>query len=51
MVWAIGNAEQIRTIPLEESQGYLTYGGDAYGNETHTPTSYHHFTPADKCPY
>jgi hypothetical protein len=49
MVWAIGTADQIRTVPLEESQGFLSYGGDVYGNETHTPTYHHYFTPADHC--
>ncbi|KAJ6092481.1 hypothetical protein N7486_007770 [Penicillium sp. IBT 16267x] len=49
MPWAIGTADQIRTIPLEESQGYLFYGGDVYGNETYTPTYHHHFTPSNQC--
>lgn len=41
-VWAIGTAEQIVSIPYEESEGYLTYGGSVFGNETHPP-AYHHF--------
>jgi hypothetical protein len=49
MVWAIGSADQIRTIPREESQGYLFYGGDVYGNETYRPTYHHHFTPSNQC--
>lgn len=41
-VWAVGTAEQIIAIPYEESEGYLTYGGSVFGNETHPP-AYHHF--------
>ncbi|KAI5455598.1 laccase-like protein [Mariannaea sp. PMI_226] len=41
-VWVVGDAEQIKQIPLEESIGYFTYGGDVYGNATHAP-SYHEF--------
>lgn len=50
IVWAIGTADQICAIPREESQGYLFYGGDVYGNETHTPTYHHYFTPSNQLP-
>lgn len=40
-LWVVGDAEQIRSVPLEYSQGYLDYGGDAYGNDTHDPTCIH----------
>lgn len=37
-VWIMGNASQIThgTSP-DIVAGYLTYGGDAYGNATHNP--------------
>ncbi|CRG90924.1 L-ascorbate oxidase [Talaromyces islandicus] len=43
-VWVMGNASEIThgTTPgLVE--GYLTYGGDAYGNSTHDPLVIHYF--------
>ena len=43
-VWVVGNASQIKSIPLEESEGYFTYGASVYGNETHDP-SVNHFFP------
>ncbi|KAK4212463.1 putative L-ascorbate oxidase [Rhypophila decipiens] len=39
-VWVVGNATQIEQVPMAESQGYLTYGGDVYGNENYNPTYY-----------
>lgn len=39
-VWVVGNSTQIQQIPLAESQGYLSFGGDVYGNNTHNPTYY-----------
>ena len=40
-VWVVGRAEQIATIPMPLSQGYFVYGGDAYGNSSHSPSVYH----------
>lgn len=42
-VWVMGNASQITAKGLEESTGYLTYGGDVYGNNTYAPTVAHFF--------
>lgn len=35
--WVFGDAEDILTLPQPMVQGYLTYGGDVYGNSTHWP--------------
>ncbi|KAK3991488.1 putative L-ascorbate oxidase [Cladorrhinum sp. PSN332] len=48
-VWVMGNADEIRKIPLTASQGYFTYGGSVYGNVTHSPTVYEYFDGTDKC--
>ena len=42
-VWVIGDADDITGKGLEESTGYLTYGGDVYGNDTFAPTVNHYF--------
>lgn len=42
-VWAVGTAEQIQDIPTDLSAGYLTFGGDVYGNATHSPQVYEAF--------
>ncbi|KAM7186812.1 putative L-ascorbate oxidase [Naviculisporaceae sp. PSN 640] len=39
-VWVVGNSTQIETIPMAESQGYLSYGGDVYGSDSHHPSYY-----------
>ena len=39
----MGNASQITAKGLNESIGYLTYGGSVYGNETYAPTVAHYF--------
>lgn len=49
-VWVNGNAEDIMQIPLSQSQGYLTYGGDVYGNSTNDPTVYQAFDGSAQCP-
>ncbi|KYK60778.1 ascorbate oxidase [Drechmeria coniospora] len=50
--WVVGSADQIRNIPFHYAQGYLEYGGDAYGNSTHEPTAMHEFDDAkpESCP-
>lgn len=43
-VWVMGNASEIthgRSPDLVE--GYLNYGGDAYGNASYDPLVTHHF--------
>jgi L-ascorbate oxidase len=38
----IGDSDQVlNRVPQPEVQGYLTYGGNVYGNETHWPTVVH----------
>lgn len=40
----MGNASEItRGTSPDLVQGYLTYGGDAYGNSTHDPLVNHYF--------
>jgi len=37
-VWVFGDAAQIvEEIPQPYVEGYLTYGGSAYGNDTYDP--------------
>jgi len=43
MVWVVGDAKDMTTIPFEESQSYLTYGGSVMGNTTHDPQMYEYF--------
>ncbi|KAK2591095.1 hypothetical protein QQS21_011229 [Conoideocrella luteorostrata] len=40
-VWIHGDAEDIVKVGRPAVQGYLEYGGDAYGNETHAPKVVH----------
>ena len=42
-LWVMGNASQITEKGLYESTGYLTYGGDVYGNKTFAPSVMHYF--------
>jgi L-ascorbate oxidase len=42
-VWIFGDANQITRIPHPMSQGYLTYGGSAYGNGSVYPRVVHQF--------
>ncbi|KAH8790942.1 putative laccase [Hyaloscypha sp. PMI_1271] len=43
-VWVMGNAtEVLGKVPRPDVEGYLTYGGDVYGNESHWPTAVHYF--------
>ena len=46
-VWVVGHADQIVTIPMDMGAGYFFYGGDAYGNATHSPNVYHFFDDTD----
>ncbi|KAL9115517.1 MAG: hypothetical protein Q9227_000838 [Pyrenula ochraceoflavens] len=40
--WVFGDAADILAdVPRPEVQGYLTYGGDVYGNESHAPRVVH----------
>ena len=36
-VWVFGDAEQVLALPKADVEGYLTYGGDVYGNSSHAP--------------
>ncbi|GAB1212780.1 hypothetical protein ATERTT37_001927 [Aspergillus terreus] len=43
-VWMMGNASEItRGVSPESLEGYLNYGGDAYGNASYDPIVQHHF--------
>ncbi|KAK9374435.1 Cupredoxin [Lipomyces chichibuensis] len=42
-VWVFGDREDIRSLPYESVQGYLTYGGDAYGSNTRWPRVMHYW--------
>ncbi|KAK5635758.1 hypothetical protein RRF57_011470 [Xylaria bambusicola] len=39
--FVFGDMEDIVTVGIPEVQGYLTYGGDVYGNSSHAPTVIH----------
>lgn len=40
-VWVFGDAEQVMKLPRADVEGYLTYGGGAYGNRSHAPDVVH----------
>ena len=41
-VWVMGDSEQVlNKVPKPEVEGYLTFGGDVYGNKTHWPHVVH----------
>ena len=43
-VWVFGDANDILTeIPHPYIDGYLEYGGSAYGNDTYDPLTYPFF--------
>ena len=42
-VFAFGNQADIKAQAGPISQGYLTYGGSAYGNDIHHPIVRHFF--------
>ena len=42
-VWVLGDAADILQKPRPDVEGYLTFGGNVYGNETHAPTVMHFF--------
>lgn len=40
-VWVFGDTSDILKYPKPLVEGYLTYGGGAYGNNTHDPEMIH----------
>jgi L-ascorbate oxidase len=41
-IWVMGNSSEVLgRVPTPEVEGYLTYGGDVFGNETHWPNMVH----------
>lgn len=43
-VWVMGNASEIMgRVSPGSVEGYLNYGGDAYGNASYDPHVRHHF--------
>lgn len=43
-VWVFGNATDIlREIPHPYIEGYLDYGGSAYGNDSYDPLAFDFF--------
>ena len=40
-VWVFGDTAEVLALPKPEVTGYLTYGGSAYGNQTHAPEVVH----------
>ncbi len=40
-VWVMGDYDQITKVPEPYVSGYLTFGGSAYGNESHAPSYVH----------
>jgi L-ascorbate oxidase len=49
--WVFGNASEITTIPHILAQGYLTFGGNAYGNKSVDPIAYHYFEQHPQNPW
>ncbi|OQO14183.1 hypothetical protein B0A48_01059 [Cryoendolithus antarcticus] len=43
-VWVMGDYEQIASIQHYDAAGYLEYGGNAYGNDSYTPSYVHQFS-------
>lgn len=42
-VWVFGDEADILKVPKPMVEGYLSYGGGAYGNTTHVPCAVHHY--------
>lgn len=42
-VWVMGEYEDIARIPYSGAQGYLDFGGSAYGGDDHWPVAYHNW--------
>lgn len=40
-VWVMGNATEILSVPVDDVEGYLVYGGSVYGNESFDPMPVH----------
>jgi hypothetical protein len=44
VVWVMGNASEVtRGVPPDLVSGYLSYGGDAYGNSSYDPLVSHYY--------
>lgn len=41
-VWVMGNETEVLKLPRPEVEGYLTFGGDVYGNESHWASVVHY---------
>ncbi|USP75998.1 hypothetical protein yc1106_03272 [Curvularia clavata] len=41
--WIFGDYNDIASIPYNGAQGYLNFGGNAYGGEGQSPTVYHYY--------
>ena len=42
-VWVMGDYEQIASIPYSGAEGYLEFGGTAYGGDDISPIVWHQF--------
>jgi L-ascorbate oxidase len=42
-VWIMGDYEDIARIPYHGAQGYLEFGGLAYGGDGKGPVAYHYW--------
>lgn len=42
-VWVFGDYEDIAKIPYSGAEGYLEYGGTAYGGQDISPIVYHNW--------
>jgi len=40
-VWVMGNETEVLNIPINDVEGYLDYGGNVNGNDTHAPRVVH----------
>ncbi|EMD95488.1 hypothetical protein COCHEDRAFT_1088590 [Bipolaris maydis C5] len=41
--WVFGDYKDIAMIPYKGAEGYLNYGGNAYGDSNSPPVAYHYF--------
>jgi L-ascorbate oxidase len=42
-VWIMGDYEEIVRIPYSGAEGYLEFGGNAYGGENISPIHWHEY--------
>ena len=49
-VWIFGDTKDILKVPKPEVEGYLTYGGNAYGNSKVPAVAVHFFDVEDQTP-